>query len=62
MEFSFEKWMSLVESLVYNEIKINLNDLPDEDFRMNYNDGLSPNGMATIVLNNYYAFEDFLLE
>jgi hypothetical protein len=62
MEFSFEKWMSLVESLVYNEIKMKLIDLPDEDFRINYDDGLSPNGMATIVINNYYTFEEFLFE
>lgn len=48
----FEDWMNTVEDLVYNDIGLYLEDLPDENFRMNYEDNMSPEEMALIITEN----------
>jgi len=48
----FDEWMCTVEHLVYNDIGLYLEDLPDENFRMNYEDNMSPEEMALIITEN----------
>jgi len=50
MEYSFKEWKSKVEQIVYKSIGLYLDDLPDEDFMMNYEDSVTPDDMAAIVL------------
>jgi len=48
----FDEWMRTVEHLVYSDIGLYLEDLPDENFRMNYEDNMSPEEMALIITEN----------
>jgi len=55
MDTLFKNWLLDVEDIVYYNIEMKLIDLPDEDFRMNYDSGVSAQYMADIVLDNYYS-------
>lgn len=55
----FVKWMNKVEKGVYDQIKVALTDLPDEDYRMLFEDNLSSNEMVTIVTKDYNLLVDF---
>ena len=55
MDTLFKNWLLDVEDIVYYNIEMKLIDLPDEDFRMNYDSDVSAQYMADIVLDNYYS-------
>jgi hypothetical protein len=48
------EWMSTVSSIVFSQINIDLDDLPDENYRINFDEEMSPEDMASIVLGRYY--------
>ena len=48
----FEYWKFSVESIVYILTGFKLDDLPDENYRINYENGLHICDMAKIVLND----------
>jgi hypothetical protein len=52
MAMTFEQWKKQVENIVYTEIQCYLDDLPDENYKLNYNYNVSPEVMAQIVINN----------
>jgi hypothetical protein len=56
MNKSFEEWMYMVNQLVYNDTGFEVSDLPDEEYRINYDYGMCPKNMAKIVITNYYNF------
>ena len=49
----FYEWKKLVDSIVFILTGYYLDDLPDEDFRINFDNGLHPCDMAKIVEANF---------
>jgi hypothetical protein len=52
MAMSFEQWKSQVDSMVYDYLECHLDDLEDENYRVNYEAGITVDLMARIVINN----------
>lgn len=53
----FLDFMDNVEKIVYDNINIYLLDLSDEDYYMYFDEGYTPEEVATIVIkNNHYNF------
>ena len=50
---SYFEWLHTVETLVFNKIGLYLEDLPDETFRINFDDGMSTLEMAKIIIDPY---------
>ena len=48
----FNKWLDLVNKHIYSKLKITLEDLPDNTFRIDFDDGLSPKEMAAKVVKD----------
>mgnify|MGYP005997351557 CR=1 FL=1 len=55
----FNAWMNEVEKEVYSKINIALIDLPDENYRMLFDDKINPIEMALIVTKDYYMMMNF---
>jgi hypothetical protein len=51
-DYIFNKWLELVNRHIYSRIKINLTDLPDNTFRIDFDNGLSPEKMAQKVVKD----------
>lgn len=56
----FIEWMKHVDYIVYDSIEYHLSDLPDEDFMLNYEHGITTNKMAEIVISNFKTSFGFL--
>jgi len=52
---TFEEWKNLVDQLVFVLIGYHLDDLPDENYRLNYDTGLKFCDMGKIVVSNFDA-------
>ena len=50
---NFEKWINNVEIIVYQKLKLNLLDIPDEDYMINFEENISYNQMAKYIINQY---------
>ena len=48
----FGKWKRNVYNLVYSEIQISLDDLPDFTYRLNFEESKTPNEMSIHILAN----------
>ena len=46
----YRKWMEKVELIVYAYLQMSTDDLPDENYRMNFDDGMTPEEMAKIII------------
>lgn len=46
----YMEWYNIVSILVYNELGVELDDLPDENYRMNFENGVLPQDMAKIII------------
>jgi hypothetical protein len=57
-DMSFTIWKSLVDKIVYKHISIHLDDLPDEPYRNHYDAGITPNVMASMMIDSY----EFILD
>ena len=53
MKRTFEDWKELVDQMVYVLIGFHLDDLPDENYRVNYEYKLKFCDMANIVVSNF---------
>ena len=51
-DIKFNKWMDLVNKYIYSKLKINLTDLPDNTFRIDFDNKLSPKDMAKKVVKD----------
>jgi hypothetical protein len=47
---NFTKWLSVVNTNLFAEIKLQIPDLPDEPFRDYYDDGLEPHEVVDIMI------------
>ena len=45
-EQNFKTWLDLVNKHIYSKLKIELTDLPDNSFRIDFEEGLTPGEMA----------------
>ena len=53
MKKTFDEWKNLVDQLVFVLIGYHLDDLPDENYRLNYDTGLKFCDMGKIVVSNF---------
>ena len=53
LDIDFLNWMTEVENYVYSQINLSLDDLPDELYRINFDQGTTPEEMAKVVLDNF---------
>ena len=51
-KINFLVWMTNVEKIVLSKINLTLDDLEDELYRINFDEGMSSNSMSKIVLKN----------
>ena len=56
---SYFEWINTVETIVFNHTGLYLDDLPDETYRINFDDGMSAQDMAKIVTD---PFNDMINE
>ena len=49
---AFKKWKFMVEKIVYLVTDFKLDDLPDENYHINYENGMHVCDMAKIVILN----------
>ena len=49
---TFKEWKDAVDVIVYKKIKYNLDDLPDENYHVNYDNNITTIIMANIVIEN----------
>ena len=60
-KIDFKSWVKKVDKRVYKKLKLHLSDLPDEDFWVNWNDGMKYKSMADIIVKDQYDLLDFIL-
>ncbi len=53
MATSFKTWLSQVDILLYASHELSLSDVPDEDYYMNYEIGLAPRDMVSIIVESF---------
>jgi hypothetical protein len=58
----YTEWMSQVEYIVYESLEMYLDDLPDENYRINFDEGMCPEEMAQIVINSSLPIENMIEE
>ena len=61
IENDFKKWYNKVDLIVFNKIGYRLTDLPDENYRFNFENNCSEQNMARKVIGNYYDELNFIL-
>ena len=49
-------WMDYIEYIVKKRLDIMLYDLPDQPFRISFENGMDHGQMAETVINDYYKF------
>jgi hypothetical protein len=49
----YNDWVNKVERIVYASLQMYLDDLPDENYRVNFDDGMSPEDMAKIIITPF---------
>ena len=63
-KMEFDDWKQKVNDIIYKETSINCCDLPDEDYWMSWDNGISPQEISRTILNdlknmNYEFMEVF---
>ena len=53
---TFEEWKSNVDAIVFKSINIHCNELPDEDYWMNWDNEVSHFDMAKYIIKEYLNF------
>lgn len=49
-KISFIAWKKRVDDIVYKELELHLDDLPDEDFRMAYDNNINAIKFAKFII------------
>ena len=58
-KMSFQNWKNLVDRIVYKKTKMHCDDLPDEDYWMNWDKNVSPKDMAQVIFKDLDEIKDF---
>jgi len=58
-KMSFQNWKNIVDNIVYNKTKMHCNDLPDEDYWVNWDNNVSPKDMAQVIFKDLNEITDF---
>ena len=58
----FNKWIKKIDEKVFKKLNLHLSDLPDENFWMNWNNGMKYKTMASKIVDDQNNFIEFLLE
>jgi hypothetical protein len=53
----FVGWIAIVESIVQSNLGMDLLNIPDEDYMLNYENNLTPQEMSHIVLSQYIELD-----
>ena len=53
----FIGWIAMVEFIVQSNLGMDLLDIPDEDYMLNYENNLTPQEMSHIVLSQYIELD-----
>lgn len=56
----FKVWMDEINKILVEKINLRIVDLPDEDFRMKFDEGVTSNMMAKIMIYEQLGFFDLL--
>ena len=51
---TFEVWKERVDKTVFSKLNLHCNDLPDEDYWMNWDNNIDSQQMANYVIQNTY--------
>ena len=51
-KMTFEAWKENVDQLVFTKLGLHCNDLPDEDYWLNWDKGVTPQSMANFVFKD----------
>ncbi len=54
---TFEEWKRQVRDIVFDAITMDLDDLPDWDYRVAFDDGVTPVDAASFVLAEFAVIE-----
>jgi len=57
----FNSWKNEINDIIYNSIKLNLTDLPDEDYYLMWEEKKCPNEVAQIIIKDYNKLEKKIL-
>jgi hypothetical protein len=60
-KMSFDKWKQLIENIIFAKLNMHCNDLPDEDYWVNWNNGITPHYMANIILKSIDDMEEEMM-
>jgi hypothetical protein len=53
----FVGWITMVESIVQSNLGMDLLNIPDEDYMLNYENNLTPQEMSHIILSQYIELD-----
>ena len=53
---SFKEWKELVQDKIFIRYSVLLDDLPDENYHVNYEDGMIVKEMVEIVVKNNWEY------
>jgi len=51
-----KEWMDEIEDYVYSKLELYLLDLPDEPYRMDYDDGITASTIAKRIVSDYMSY------
>ena len=60
-ETYFKQWMRQVDEYVFDKLDLHLDDLPDEMYRIEFDEGCSPLDMGKHVVSEYMKMYNELI-
>ena len=61
-KINFKEWKQQVENIIYANLKMYCNDLPDEDYWVSWDNGITSNNMANFILKNIEDIEEEMMD
>ena len=49
---SFNQWKDIIEKTIFFNINLLLDDIPDENYHINYDNGMTTDEMVSIIIKN----------
>lgn len=51
-DIQYKDWLKKIDDIVFSKIKMHIDDLPDKNYYMLYEDSYDYNAIANMVINN----------